>query len=64
PDVMLPDPGLAEDALVPVLPDLIGRELAVRVVVPAALIDLPRVKAVLDMLQPFLVTRVQDPSAG
>ena len=61
PDVMLPDPGLPPDALVPVLPDLIGRDLAVRMVVPAALAQIPKIKAVLDVLQPFLAAHTPDP---
>jgi DNA-binding transcriptional LysR family regulator len=51
PDAMLPDPGFAADALVPVLPDLVGRERAVRVTAPAALADLPKIKMVLDLIR-------------
>ena len=54
PDAMLPDPGFPEDALVPVLPDLVGRERALRVTVPAALSELPKVKMVLDRVRSFL----------
>jgi len=53
-DAMLPDPGLPEDALVPVLPELIGRERAVRVTVPEALADTPKLKRVLDRIREFL----------
>lgn len=51
PDGMLPDPGFLPDALVPVLPDLVGRERALRVTVPAALADLPKIKMVLDRIR-------------
>jgi DNA-binding transcriptional LysR family regulator len=54
PDAMLPDPGFLADALVPVLPDLVGRERALRVTVPAALADLPKIKMVLDRVRGFL----------
>lgn len=54
PDAMLPDPGFDEDALIPVLPDLVGRERALRVTVPAALADLPKVKMVLDRVRSFV----------
>lgn len=46
PDALLPDPGLPADALVPVLPDLVGQERPVRVSVPAALSEIPRIKVV------------------
>ena len=54
PDALLPDPGVAEGALVPVLPELVGSEVALRVVIPAALSELPRIKALLELLKPFL----------
>lgn len=54
PDAMLPDPGFVEDTLVPVLTDLVGRERALRVTVPAALADLPKVKMVLDRIRSFV----------
>jgi DNA-binding transcriptional LysR family regulator len=54
PDGMLPDPGFPADALVPVLPDVVGRERAIRVTVPAALADLPKIKMVLDWIKGFV----------
>lgn len=54
PDAMLPDPGVPEGALVPVLPDVLGYEVGVRVVVPAVLSDIPRIKALVELLKPFL----------
>ena len=54
PDAMVPDPGVAEGALVPVLPELIGREVGVRIVVPAVLSEIPRIKALIELLKPFL----------
>jgi DNA-binding transcriptional LysR family regulator len=40
--------------LVPVLPEVVGRERAVRVVLPAALAEIPRIRAVLDQVQAFV----------
>jgi DNA-binding transcriptional LysR family regulator len=54
PDAMLPDPGLPEGALIPVLSDVVGREIPLRMVVPAALAELPKIKALLDLVQPFV----------
>jgi DNA-binding transcriptional LysR family regulator len=54
PDIMVPDPGFPPDALVPVLPDLVGRERVVRLSVPEALSDVPKVKMVLTHARSFL----------
>ncbi|MDC0743906.1 LysR family transcriptional regulator [Polyangium mundeleinium] len=54
PDPGIPDEGLPEGTIVPVLPDIVGRELGFRVVVPAVLSEIPRIKAMLDLLEPFL----------
>jgi DNA-binding transcriptional LysR family regulator len=54
PDALLAGPGQPEGAPVPVLPELVGRELGLRVVVPAALADIPRIKAMLALLKPLL----------
>ncbi len=54
PDVMVPDPGLPPETLVPVLPDIVGRERIVRMSVPKALADVPKIKAVLDHARLFL----------
>jgi DNA-binding transcriptional LysR family regulator len=54
PDAMVPDPGVAPGALMPVLPEVIGREVALRIVVPAVLSEIPRIRAMLDLLKPFL----------
>ncbi len=54
PDALVPDPGVEEGALVPVLPDLVGRQLGLRVVVPAVLAEIPRIKAMLELLKPIL----------
>ena len=53
PDAMLPDPGVAPDALTPVLPEIVGRERGVRVVIPTALAQVPKVKAVLERVRVF-----------
>jgi DNA-binding transcriptional LysR family regulator len=54
PDAMLPDPGFLDDTLVPVLPDIVGRERAIRVTVPAVLGDLPKIRMVLDRVRGML----------
>lgn len=54
----LPTAAIAEaddaDDLVPVLPDTVGRERPLSVVVPAALADIPRIRALLTEVQEFL----------
>jgi DNA-binding transcriptional LysR family regulator len=54
PDAMLPDPGLPPDTLAPVLPDIVGRELPVRVTVPKALSEIPKIRMVLSHIRRFL----------
>ena len=54
PDAQVPDPGFLADTLVTVLPDLVGRDCAVRVTVLEALSDLPKIKMVLDRVRAFL----------
>ncbi len=54
PDALFPDPGVEVGALVPVLPALVGRQVGVRVIVPRVLAHLPRIQAVLALLEPFL----------
>lgn len=53
PDAGLPDPGVPADTLVQVMPGLVGRTRALRVSVPAALAEIPRVKAIVDGLRRF-----------
>ena len=50
PDAQLADPG-ASGPLVPVLKDVVGRERAVRVTVPRALAEVPKVKQVLAQVE-------------
>lgn len=47
PDALLPDPGHAS-ALVPVMPDMVGGERPLRISVPAALSEIPKIKMILD----------------
>ncbi|HNF99324.1 MAG TPA: hypothetical protein PK493_18645, partial [Pseudomonadota bacterium] len=54
PDAMLPDPGVPDGTLGPVLPDLIGKDVGMRVMIPAVLWEIPRIRAVIDVLRPFL----------
>ena len=48
PDALLPDPGADVEPLVPVMPDVVGRERPVRISVPAALSEIPKIKLVID----------------
>jgi DNA-binding transcriptional LysR family regulator len=54
PDALLPDPGALADTLVPVLEDEVGQERPVRISVPSALAEIPRVKMVIDRVRAFL----------
>lgn len=54
PDALLPDPGLSEGALVPVLADLVGQERPVRISVPGALADIPKIKMVMGKVLDFV----------
>ncbi len=54
PDAALPDPGVPPDALVQVMPGIVGRTRALRVSVPAALAEIPKVKMILDSVRRFV----------
>lgn len=54
PSLDLPDPGTPPDTLVSVLPDVVGRDLLVRVSVPEALSEIPKIKQVLAHILRFL----------
>lgn len=54
PDALVADPNLPADTLVSVLPEVVGRERAVRVSVPAALAEIPKIKVVLGHVRRFL----------
>jgi DNA-binding transcriptional LysR family regulator len=54
PDALLDGPNVPADALVPVLPEIVGRERAVRVTVPEALGEIPKIKMVLTHVRRFL----------
>jgi len=56
PDAMIPDPGLINDTLVPVLPEIVGRNCVMRMSVPKALAEVPKVKAILEHARQFLQT--------
>jgi DNA-binding transcriptional LysR family regulator len=53
PDAMLPDPGVPEEALVPVLPDVVARQRSLFVVFPAAQAGLPKLRAILQHVRAF-----------
>jgi DNA-binding transcriptional LysR family regulator len=53
PDALVPDPGLPPDALVPVLEDVVGQERSVRISVPAALSEIPKVRMVIEHVRRF-----------
>lgn len=54
PDAQLPEEIPVAASLVPVLPELVGRERSLRVTVPAALSDMPKIKMVLDRVRAVL----------
>jgi hypothetical protein len=56
PDAGIPASVPPGDGLVPVLPDDVGRERPLRVVVPAVLAEIPRIRAVLTEIRAFLGT--------
>lgn len=57
PDARIPDPGLAPGTLVTVLPDIVGRERHLRMLVPRILAETPKIKALLDLVQEALSVR-------
>lgn len=59
PDGMLPDPGIEPGTLVPVLPELVGRDRPLHLLVPAALANLPKLRALLKHVQSFVAAVVQ-----
>jgi len=54
PDAGIPESDPSADGLLPVLPDDVGRERPLRVVVPAVLSEIPRIRAVLTEIQMFV----------
>ncbi len=56
PDALVPDPGVAPDAMVPVMPDIVGRARPLRLVVPRVLADVPKIRALLRHVQEFTAT--------
>src|SRR5205814_604488 len=54
PDALLPDPGFPADSLVPVLSDDVGRERSLRVTVPTALAEIPKIREVLALAVQFV----------
>jgi DNA-binding transcriptional LysR family regulator len=54
PSIELADPGTPEHLLVPVLPDVVGRERPLRISVPEALSEIPKIKRVLLHIRQFL----------
>lgn len=53
PDALLPDPGVPDGVLVPVLPELVGRSRGLHVVVPAAQAGLPKLRSILQHVRAF-----------
>jgi DNA-binding transcriptional LysR family regulator len=64
PDAGFEDPVPPSDRLVPVLPEQIGRDRPLRFVAPAALSDIPRIRAVLTEIQTFVRERRTGSSAA
>lgn len=57
PDAQLDEARAAHERLVPVLEHLVGRERPLRLVVPSALQDIPRIRAVRDQLRSLVTAR-------
>lgn len=57
PGVALAEVMGAEEGLVPVLPEVVGRERAIRISVPEALSEIPKIKLVLGHIRDFLEPR-------
>jgi DNA-binding transcriptional LysR family regulator len=53
PDAMIPDPGVPDGAVVPVLPAIVGRARPLRISIPTALAELPKLRALVRHLQAF-----------
>ena len=53
PDGMLPDPGVEPGTLVPLFPELVGRERPLMLLVPSALAGQPKLRALLKHIQSF-----------
>lgn len=61
PDAMLPDPGVPDGTIVPVLPETIGRDSALWVSVPTALAELPKLRALLRHIRAVAEMMAPDP---
>lgn len=53
PDALIPDPGQDPDAVVSVMPEILGRERPLCLVVPKVLADVPKVRALLRHVREF-----------
>ncbi|MCB9701820.1 MAG: LysR family transcriptional regulator [Myxococcales bacterium] len=53
PDALVPDPGVPEGSLVPVMSETVRHERALRVSVPAALAEIPKLKMVVELARRF-----------
>lgn len=53
PDALVPDPGVPEGALVPVMAETVHHERALRVSVPSALAEIPKLKMVVEQARRF-----------
>jgi DNA-binding transcriptional LysR family regulator len=58
PDGMLPDPGIEPGTLVPIFPDLVGRDRPLQLLVPSALAGQPKLRVLLKHIQSFMSTAV------
>lgn len=64
PDALLPDPGVADGELVPVLAGVVGRERSLHIVMPTALAGLPKLRTILQYIRGFTEqTAVRPPDA-
>lgn len=58
PDALLPDPGVAPGAVVPVLAEVVGRTRSLHVVVPAALANTPKLRSIVQQIQRFAASNL------
>jgi DNA-binding transcriptional LysR family regulator len=64
PDNGMALPGDPTGHLIPVLDDLVGRPSSLRLLVPAPLIELPKVRVAMDLLRGFMGSVTPEPSRG
>lgn len=59
PDAQLPDPGVPDGTIVPVLPEVVGRDRSLHMAVPTALANSPKLRAMVKQIQAFAARSFQ-----